>query len=515
MKRLIFSVVSIFFLVFAVSCGEKQEQEDENGKPDDSADAEEVDDGENIPECINEWKSVEIISNPVEHYNFKITTIEKSWKWQKYQDAESLKIYTAGFLPDSFVSTGSSGNIYVSGDLNGEYCIDCITEIFHIYKPDGKVSKYGINGIYNLNASFSVFDEEKEETQVLISFRSTVSKEDEFVSVNNYMILNFDSLGKWSATAWVSPDHLFEESCHNLVKSGEDYFVFCYAYLKNGGDAPSGSSYIVKKDEIYYKRGDDETHWSSFSQKGEKSVKFIENATRGEYEAFLAEIDTATLCESREKMAYYESQENEKFGVPMGFCEDIENRYYFFLLPGEETEEPEGELGIDPYPGYISGVLMEKGDGTEYFLQAGIYERINNKGQVTFFGKREPVTDSSGNIFFIIHSTGDLDADGVPSESELIDMQNQDYFRTTNSYIIALDKEMKPYIKILDNGIKESRAFNFYIDGDHLYMTGNAASFIDPEGDDRDIFVSRMKIDSIINEENLADGERVKIEKLK
>lgn len=512
MKKSFLVMLLVLTVVIYSGCGENSSTSDEDTVADNEIADESIDESpdESAVTCADEWEKAEIIEDPEDFYGFKISSVKKSWKWDQKNDVETISIMSGKSSRPLFMEITNDGNIVLVGDLNGETCAECFNEFMHIYKPDGTVTAYGITGLSSIRAGRASFDEKTGEIVILFNLGLTIQDGDTYISQDRSFIASFkDSSFKFKA--WqTDTDNM--DMCDNFFVNDGNFHLLCMSYYSE-----DGTSYDYFKTRIisgingavYYKTSSKDSGpigGDLFQNSLYVSIANMDNDAPN----YLQKYSTDTLCME-------EQIDNIWSDKPVGFgnFKYTENRFYgFTMVECEGPEEgTENDLGIVTVSGYGAGIYVEDAIEGNYLISAGILSRVDNKGHRTFIRDYERILESDGSLYTATSATGDYDGDGSPTDEELAVIWETKYDTSYSSYITAVDKDLNAYVKEIKNGLPNSIAFQIAEFENYLYVSGISSQIFDPESIEKNIYISRIKKDSVIKKENKASEKSVRIEK--
>ncbi len=510
MKKMTFFIV--FCLAFIVlSCNNNKLEE---GTEINDNILENTDDDLVETSCAEEWNEMEMLSNPDEFYGFEIVSSKTKWDWKTSGDLELIKISgNDDFSPLSTLSVDSYGNILYAGSMNNEDCNDCPHEFAQIYKPDGNLIKYGIKGIEKPFIRDAWFDVESDTLFVLMEFFDYIDKQEGSISKRHYLIVAVDREGVNDIKAWKSLENSSFGSCRKLIKFDNKIFVYCFLLLtniENGSDLTTVSVVSIEDNEaVFLSDKTTGSHFKFFKKDNMLNyIKFLSYEHEEKKHYIKSEIDPLTKCIAEEPFFW-----TTDLGSFRGMHYGQLNNYFFSFFTGDPAEQIENEYGIDWFPSYISGLKIQRQNEQGYFVEIGISERINHKGQRTML-ITDSVTEVETNFFILTYATGDFDQSGDPTKEELVILQENDYYDTFNSYIIAFDEDLKSYVKPINTGINNSKALTIREVGEYFYISGIIPAKESSENNQRDHFVTRIEQASVIKEENKTTAKTVRLIKL-
>lgn len=516
MRRSFLLLLASLAVIVLSSCGESENAVDEDASADneisDESNDESTDESTDEPAvtCADEWEKAEIIEDPEKFYDFKISSVKKSWKWDQKNDVETILIMSGKSSNPSFMKIIEDGTIILIGDLNGETCVECFNEFMHIYKPDGTLTAYGITGLYGVRAGRASFDEKTGEIIILFNLGISVQDGDINMVQEKSFIASFkDSSFKFKA--WQT-DTENMDMCDNFLVSDGNFHLLCMSYYSEDGTSYDRfKTRIISgiDGDVYYKTSSKDSGpigGDVFQNTLYVSIADMDNVTPN----YLQKYSTNTLCMEEQ----IDNIWNDK---PVGFSNFklTENRFYGFTMvecdgPDEGTEN---DLGIVTVSGYGAGIYVEDPIEGNYLISAGILSRVDNKGHRTFIRDQQRILESDGSLYAATSATGDYDGDGSPTDEELAVIWETKYETSYSSYITAVDKDLTAYVKEIKNGLPNSMAFQIAGFENYIYVSGISSQIFDPESIEKNIYISRIKKDSVIKEENKASEKSVRIEK--
>lgn len=510
MKNAFFIPIIALMLVLCQACGDGASSSDEENTPDTEINDEMQSDADEEPvNCTDEWEKAEIIADPQKYYGFKVSTVKKNWKWDETGNTETIALMSHSYDRTKFIQIMDDGSIVLIGNLNGERCAECFNEFMHIYYPNGTLKIFGITGIDNSRVE-SVYQEYgSSEISILFGF-STISTED--ASANNgtrYLLASINKETDFRYSAWHTDENY--DMCGKLSSYKDGFFVTCQtSYLAEDGYNYEKTRIISGQNgKIYFKDSKENSGPVDSDVFKDQMIVSIINADLNS-KNYLQKYSTGTLCLEEQVEEAWNSKpvqiENFKY-TSKGF-------YGFLFIPGDEPDEPvDNDLGIDFFSGIASGIYVEDMEKGDFLISAGILSRVDNKGHRTFIRGYDQIFESDGTLYFATSATGDYDEDGTPTDEALAQEWETGYDNSFNVYITAIDKNLIPYVMKIDNGLPNTQVFQITGHDEYLYVAGTNSQYFDPEGTDRDIFLSRIKKDSIIKEENLVSEKSVRIQK--
>jgi hypothetical protein len=510
MKKII--IIIAFFSAFIVLSCNNNKLEEGTDTPDNIV--ENVDDDHAATSCAEEWKEMEMLDNPAEFYGFQIISSKTEWEWEMSGDVELIKISgNDDFSPLSTLGVDSFGNILYAGSMNNEDCNDCSHEFAQIYKPDGSLIKYGIKGIEKPFIRDAQFDVESDTLFVLIEFFDYINKEEGSISKRHHLIVAIDKEGADDIKAWKTTKNPSLGSCGKLIKYDDEIFVYCFQFLENienGNDLTTMSVVSIENNRAVFLSDEaKDSHFKLFKKNNMLNYMKLMSFESEEEEHYMkSEIDPSTKCITKESFFW-----TNDLGYLRGLHYGSLNSYSFSFFTGDPAEQIDNEYGIDWFPSYVSGLKIERQNGQEYYAEIGISERVNHKGQQAML-ITDSVVEVETNFFVLTYATGDFDQNGNPTKEELSRMQEDDYYDTFNSYIVAFDKDLNSYVKPINTGINNSKALNLREVDEYFYISGTIPAKDSTEQNQKDHFITRIEQASVIKGENITAEKTVILRKL-
>lgn len=353
-------------------------------------------------------------------------------------------------------------------------------------------------------------DETTGETVILFSFSFASQENGTYINQDRYFTASFKDTS-FKFKAWrTNTDNV--DICDNFFVDAGNFYLLCMSYYSEDGTLfDRFKTRIVSGFEgaVYYKTSSEDSGpvaGDLFRNSFYVMIAYMDN----DINPYLQEYSNATLCME-------EQTDNIWSDKPVGFGNfkyTDDSFFGFSMVDGEGPDEgTENELGIVTVSGYGSVIYIEKQSQDSYLVSAGILSRVDNKGHRTIIRDPDQIIESDGSVYAATSATGDYDGDGSPTDEELAVIWENNYDTSFSSYITAVDSDLNAYVKEIKNGLPNSMAFKIAEFDKYLYVFGINSQIFDPESIEKNIFISRVKKDSIIKEENLVSEKSVRIQK--